>query len=242
VDDCGSGVAAQVLSRRQRSAGIRSDPGRRAGGALGGPDRALDRAVREQIATWDGGKGDLVAEVLGERDAIDSSDEGRSFRAFWELLVSQQRQEEMAEHLERVLVRPAVAELGPDRRMRRIHRDWLDAGEHTQRTVALLSSQLRRFLDDHVWLEDRRIVEILRRVEATALAVREQPPAGVVTTIDLPHADVGLPFERPLSTTSSRRNPCRAGVSRGADDGIRTRDPHLGKVMLYQLSHVRVDH
>ena len=32
------------------------------------------------------------------------------------------------------------------------------------------------------------------------------------------------------------------GVTRaflGADDGIRTRDPHLGKVMLYQLSHVR---
>ena len=27
----------------------------------------------------------------------------------------------------------------------------------------------------------------------------------------------------------------------GADDGIRTRDPHLGKVMLYQLSHVRAD-
>jgi hypothetical protein len=26
----------------------------------------------------------------------------------------------------------------------------------------------------------------------------------------------------------------------GADNGIRTRDPHLGKVMLYQLSHVRV--
>jgi hypothetical protein len=25
----------------------------------------------------------------------------------------------------------------------------------------------------------------------------------------------------------------------GAEDGIRTRDPHLGKVMLYQLSHFR---
>ena len=25
----------------------------------------------------------------------------------------------------------------------------------------------------------------------------------------------------------------------GADDEIRTRDPHLDKVMLYQLSHVR---
>ena len=30
------------------------------------------------------------------------------------------------------------------------------------------------------------------------------------------------------------------GSSSGADDGIRTRDPHLGKVVLYQLSHVRV--
>ena len=28
--------------------------------------------------------------------------------------------------------------------------------------------------------------------------------------------------------------------SNRADDGIRTRDPHLGKVMLYQLSHVRI--
>ncbi|MFM1790714.1 MAG: hypothetical protein RLZZ526_1041 [Actinomycetota bacterium] len=26
----------------------------------------------------------------------------------------------------------------------------------------------------------------------------------------------------------------------GADDEIRTRDPHLGKVMLYQLSYFRI--
>ena len=33
----------------------------------------------------------------------------------------------------------------------------------------------------------------------------------------------------------------RPGLLCGADDGTRTRDPHLGKVMLYQLSHVRVE-
>ena len=32
----------------------------------------------------------------------------------------------------------------------------------------------------------------------------------------------------------------RPRVINGADNGVRTRDPHLGKVMLYQLSHVRV--
>ena len=38
------------------------------------------------------------------------------------------------------------------------------------------------------------------------------------------------------------QRPPKGPLSRyfsGADDEIRTRDPHLGKVMLYQLSHVR---
>ena len=29
-------------------------------------------------------------------------------------------------------------------------------------------------------------------------------------------------------------------IKTGADNGARTRDPHLGKVVLYQLSHVRI--
>src|SRR5690606_26501867 len=38
----------------------------------------------------------------------------------------------------------------------------------------------------------------------------------------------------PLGHSTGPADPLRA------DDGTRTRDPHLGKVMLYQLSHVRV--
>ena len=36
------------------------------------------------------------------------------------------------------------------------------------------------------------------------------------------------------ATVSPRSDPLRA------DDGIRTRDPHLGKVMRYQLRYVRM--
>ena len=42
----------------------------------------------------------------------------------------------------------------------------------------------------------------------------------------------------PLGHSTAVTGACRAPRVR-ADDGIRTRDPHLGKVMLYQLSHVR---
>ena len=162
--------------------------------------RALDRGVRERIALWEGGKGELLEDILGERDAIAGSDQGRSFRAFWDFLMSSARQEEFSDLLERVLVLPAVAELKPDARTRRVHYDWLEAGEHTQRTVAQLSQQLRRFLDDQAWLENRRIMDILRGVESKALGVRATPPSGEFATIAAIGADIVLPMERPLYT------------------------------------------
>jgi hypothetical protein len=98
--------------------------------------RLLDRKVREKIALWEGAKGALLDEIMGERDAIGDSDQGRSFRAFWDFLMSSRRQEELSERLDQVLALPAVAALKPEPRTRRVHHDWLEAGEHTQRTVA----------------------------------------------------------------------------------------------------------
>lgn len=164
--------------------------------------RGLDRRVRERIALWQGSKGELLEEIMGERDAISDSDQGRSFRAFWDFLMSSSRQEELSVLLERVLALTPVIELKPDSRTRRVHYDWLEAGEHTQRTVAQLSQQLRRFLDDQAWLENRRIMDILHGIETTALAVREVQPTGVVMEIADTAADIELPMERPLHTPS----------------------------------------
>lgn len=162
--------------------------------------RQLDRRVRERIARWDGSKGQLLDEILGERDAITDSDQGRSFRAFWDFLMSQARQEELTELLDRVLELPAVNSMKPDSRLRRIHYDWLTAGEHTQRTVSTLSQQLRRLLDDQAWLENRRIMELLHQIEGRACDVRENAPSGDFFAVDDLGADVELPMERPLFT------------------------------------------
>lgn len=166
--------------------------------------RILDRRVRERIALWEGAKGALLEEIIGERDAIADSDQGRSFRAFWDFLMSSRRQEELSALLERVLALPPVQELKPDARTRRVHYDWLEAGEHTQRTVAQLSQQLRRFLDDQAWLENRRIMDILHGIEAKALALRERPPAGELMRIADTAAEIELPLERPLHAVATR--------------------------------------
>jgi hypothetical protein len=166
--------------------------------------RGLDRRVRERIALWDGGKGALLEEIIGQRDAIAGSDQGRSFRAFWDFLMSTDRQQELTALLDRVLQLPAVAESRPDSRLRRIHYDWLEAGEHTQRTVAELSKQLRRFLDDQVWLENRRIMDILRGIEAKALKLRDAQLTALGMTIAGTAAEIELLMERPLFTAASK--------------------------------------
>lgn len=162
--------------------------------------RELDRHVRERIALWDGSKGELLHQIIGERDLIADSDQGRSFRAFWDFLMSQARQEELTQLLDNVLTLPPIVQLKPDARTRRVHYDWLEAGEHTQRTVALLSQQLRRFLDDQAYLENRRIMDLLRGIETQAMAVRDFAPSGRFMQIDDTAANVELPMERPLYT------------------------------------------
>jgi hypothetical protein len=160
--------------------------------------RTLDREVRERIAIAEGGKGDLLAEIFEARDAIAESDQGRSFTAFWDLLMSEARQEELEALLVRVFELEAVQKLRPDPRILKIHYDWISAGEVTQRTVAELSGELRRYIDDKVWLENRRIMEILRGIEQSALSVRNSPPQENIAAIDELQPRIVLSLDRPL--------------------------------------------
>jgi hypothetical protein len=180
--------------------------------------RDLDRATRERIATWSGGKGALLDDVLGSRDVIGDSAQGRSFRAFWDFLMSPPLQEELAAGLERILALPAVQELEPDPRLARIHHDWLTAGDVTQRTVARLSAQLRRFLDEQASHETRRIGQLIRSIEEHALAIRDAPPAGSVMELDDFGPELRLPFERPLFDPPFRPT-IAGGALAGALDG-----------------------
>lgn len=160
--------------------------------------RALDRQVREQIATWDGSKGALLQAIFGQRDLISETDEGKSFRAFWDLLMSPARQDELSDLLANVMQLAPVRELEADGRLQRIHYDWLEAGEVTQRTVARLSEQLRRYLDDQAWLENRRIMQIMRDIEQRALALRGRIDERAFMELDAPAPMLAMPMERTL--------------------------------------------
>ncbi|BCJ37143.1 hypothetical protein Athai_46460 [Actinocatenispora thailandica] len=159
--------------------------------------RQLDRELRERIAGWSGGKGELLDEMLHSRDAIGESDQGRSFHAFYDFLLSQRRQDELEDLLTHVHRLDALR-ASADPKLRRVHYQWLVAAERTQATVRLLSDQLRRFLDDQTIVENKRVLELVRGIEATALRLREARLPGPGSTLDALAPTVSLPMERPL--------------------------------------------
>jgi flagellar motility protein MotE (MotC chaperone) len=179
--------------------------------------RGLDRAVRERVTTWDGSRGELLESVFGERDAIADSDQGKSFHAFWDFVMSPQRQEELSLLLERTLALEAIAALQPDTRLLRIHYDWLEAGEATQRTVARLSEQLRKYLDDQAWLENRRIMTLIQGIERQAVELRERAPAGSFTAIDDSSPEIELIMDRPLFTPPLKPHISQQILEEGGD-------------------------
>lgn len=178
--------------------------------------RMLDRGVREQIAGWDGARGSLLDEVFGEREAIADSDQGVSFRAFYDFLMAADRQDEFDRLLEHALAMPALHEQDPT--LRYVVGDWLRAADAVQATVAQLSHQLRRFLDDRAYLENRRIAELMRSIEAHALRLRDAQPDGTVMRVDGARADVSVPMARRLYSPAPRISLDGSTVQAGDED------------------------
>ncbi len=192
--------------------------------------RILDRQARERIATGDRPKGELLDEIFGEEDAIRGSDQGRSFRAFWSYLMSPASQEELERLTGRVLALAEVAGLRPDTGLDRLRFDLLAAGEQVNATCARLVEQLRKFLDDQAWLENRRIMAIVREIEKSAVAVRQQPPAAS----DFQHLEEVRPeIELPMARGLFR--PVKAAV---VDDTPDSGELDFETPALYHQHHV----
>jgi Protein of unknown function (DUF3375) len=93
--------------------------------------------------------------------------------------------------------------------------------------VRQLSEQLRRFLDDQVWFENRRVIDILRDIESHALELRERRDVPVSADIDGAAPAIRLPMERPLYAPVHKARIDSQDV-RPADEET---DAHIGKAV-----------
>jgi flagellar motility protein MotE (MotC chaperone) len=195
--------------------------------------RQLDRHTREKIALSNKSKGELLDDIFGEHDAIGDSDQGKSFRAFWDLLMSPAKQEKFNQLIQDVLALPDVQMSTPDELLPKMKYHLLEAGEKVQRTSSSLVEQLRRYLDDQVWLENKRIMSIIHDLEKNAIAVKQNPPtARDFMLLDDTKAQIKLPLSQPLF-----RMPNRSKMN---NEALTTGTAEFVSELFYQQHHVDV--
>jgi hypothetical protein len=180
------------------------------------------RSVKVAVAAHQGTKAELLDDVLTTRGQITGSDQGRSFEAFYDaFLLSPTRQSEFAEMLATLLTRVDV--LDPD--LAYIHNEWLPGGEAVMATLRRLSEQYRRFVDDRMASENRRVVELCRSIEHHAMRLAVDGGAAPGVTIDALSPTFGLPTERPLHV-ERKQHALRS-------DGIGNSDPDIATDVLF---------
>jgi hypothetical protein len=118
----------------------------------------------------------VLGSIFELEDSIRESDQGRSFFAFWQLMTDVRRSEKLSAMLENLYALDTIVRFDPRRQLRHHKFELLERGEKVAQVTTRLIEQLRRYIDDRAWVENRRILQLCRSIEKQALALRESPP------------------------------------------------------------------
>lgn len=183
--------------------------------------RSLDKDVRELITLSDKSKGDLLDEIFNQQDYIHDSEQGKSFSAFWAFLMSPNRQDELRELTETALQQEALRRMDDTAFLRHIGYALLDAGQKVYQTNAQLVEQLRKYLADQAWLENKRILEIIRDVEQTSLDLKKRGMESLPHDfyhVDQPKVAVNLLMEQRLFSPTRKTRLSSEAPEAGKQD------------------------
>jgi hypothetical protein len=139
--------------------------------------KRIAREIAERHAQPGITKGAIVGHMLDSHDALRSSEQGQSFFAFWELLLSSERQERFQVA---VSAMAALESLDEENRRNQLLRHFvshlLAEGEKVVESHQRMSGNLRRVLDTTHLADRRRLGELLQEIRQAALGLRETPP------------------------------------------------------------------
>ncbi|EGV7467019.1 DUF3375 domain-containing protein [Salmonella enterica] len=160
--------------------------------------RQLDKASRKTISTGSSLKGDVLDKIFAHQDVIDDSDEGKSFSAFFELLMTPKMRNGMRENLRFLLEHEQGREIvRNDRLLMNLYSWLLDAGKKVNATRQQITDQLRRYVQEQSQ-DNRRVLEIIREFEIEAHRFQEQERVCDFISLSVMQAEIDPLFSRQL--------------------------------------------
>lgn len=149
--------------------------------------QSLNRSFREQVIEDEGQRGRVLEALFDGVDVIADSEAGRSFDAFWRLLLDAERSGELEAAIEALVQRDFFQVLGRPERMFLLQftRVLLDRGGQVHEVLQRFARSLKGFVESREYLEQRRLSRLLHRARTEALAIREQVPPERSMDLDL---------------------------------------------------------
>lgn len=130
----------------------------------------LHRELMNELLEQSGSRGDVLDDLFAGVDRLEASDAGRTFSAFFDLVLDLERSEEFDENIARILTRPFARDLPRDRRraLGRLMTVLQDRGHDVNDVMASLSRGLRRFVQSEQFQQTRQLNAALHRASRTA--------------------------------------------------------------------------
>ena len=127
--------------------------------------RELDTQTRQTIVKSNLVKGALLDNIFEQQDYLWNTDQGKSFKAFWEFLMSESMQQELDELIEKVNNIPAIKMVKQEQIVDRIKTNLVDAGDKVNRSNDGLIEQLRKYVEQKNLMESKHILRSIEEIE-----------------------------------------------------------------------------
>lgn len=139
----------------------------------------LNRDLRERIMDSDGNRGEVLDSLFAGIDLIAESEAGRTFSAFWRMLIDPEQAAMLEESLDSVMSREFVGELDMRERrfLLRLTRNLLEQGGAVHEVLQTFARSLKHFVQSREYIEQRRVNQLLKEAQCTALTIKDEVKA-----------------------------------------------------------------
>ena len=180
--------------------------------------RELDSRTRQTIIKSNLAKGALLDNIFEQQDYLWNTDQGKSFNAFWEFLMSESMQQELEELLEKLNNIPVIKQVKQEQIVDRIKTNLVDAGDKVNKSNDGLIEQLRKYVEQKNLSESRHILRSIESIENLLMEYKESidPQQSLMEVDGLFRPSMVM--ERPLFTPPIKMVFEQTSVEEGVPD------------------------
>jgi hypothetical protein len=144
--------------------------------------REIDSLVRTAKDEGSSNRGKILSQFFEKEDFLFETDQGKSFIAFFEFLMSQEKQTELTELISTMLSLPEIMELEKNSKEDSFNREFffrklkslmMNECMKVNKTNSKISDGLRKFIAAKTFLENKRLGEMIGEIKQQASVLRD---------------------------------------------------------------------